>query len=171
MNNMILLCYDGSEDARTAITQAGKLFPGQPATVLTVWEPFIEVIAHASLGLGMAGGIEDIESIDAATRDSARRQAEAGAELARDAGLEAHRAICAQTGTVAAAILRNADELDVTAIVAGSRGLTGVRSWMLGSVSHALIQHADRAVVIVPSDGVAAARRSHADQTRSVVTA
>jgi nucleotide-binding universal stress UspA family protein len=168
---MILLCYDGSEDARAAIADAGRLFPGQSATVLTVWVPFIEVIAHSSFGLGMVGGIENTENIDAATRDSAQHQAEAGAQLARDAGLEAHRAICSQTGTVATTILRIADELDAVAIVVGSRGLTGVRSLIVGSVSHALIQHADRTVVVVPSETVAAARRSHAGEMRSMVTA
>ena len=40
----------------------------------------------------------------------------------------------------------------------GSRGLTGLKSVLLGSVSHELIQHADRTVAVVPSPGVAASR-------------
>ena len=40
----------------------------------------------------------------------------------------------------------------------GSRGLTGVKSLLLGSVSHEVIQHADRTVVVVPSPDVAASR-------------
>jgi nucleotide-binding universal stress UspA family protein len=59
---------------------------------------------------------------------------------------------------VAATILDEARELGATAIVVGSRGLTGVKSLLLGSVSHALIQHADRTVIVVPSPDVAAAR-------------
>jgi hypothetical protein len=43
---MILLCYDGSADARAAIEHAGELLSGQPATVLTVREPFAELIAR-----------------------------------------------------------------------------------------------------------------------------
>jgi len=40
----------------------------------------------------------------------------------------------------------------------GSRGLTGLKSLLLGSVSHAVIQRADRAVIVVPSTEVAASR-------------
>jgi hypothetical protein len=40
----------------------------------------------------------------------------------------------------------------------GSRGLHGVKSLLVGSVSHAVIQHADRTVIVVPSPAVAAAR-------------
>ena len=35
----LLLCYDGSEDARHAIQRAGSLFPGRRALVVTVWQP------------------------------------------------------------------------------------------------------------------------------------
>ncbi len=35
----VILCYDGSEDAKYAIEQAGSLFGGKPALVLTVWRP------------------------------------------------------------------------------------------------------------------------------------
>jgi nucleotide-binding universal stress UspA family protein len=155
---MILLCYDGSEDARTAIEQAGKLLGGQPATVLTVWEPFIEVLAHASFGAAMSVGMVNFEEIDAANRTGAEMRAEEGAELARHAGLDAQPRTLTQVTTTAAAILEAASELDATAIVVGSRGLTGVKSLLLGSVSHGLIQHADRTVIVVPSAEVATAR-------------
>ena len=62
--------------------------------------------------------------------------------------------------TVAAAVLEEASDLRANAIVVGSRGLRGVKSLLLGSVSHELIQHADRTVIVVPSAEVAAARAS-----------
>jgi nucleotide-binding universal stress UspA family protein len=40
----------------------------------------------------------------------------------------------------------------------GSRGLTGVKSLLLGSVSHEVVQHAGRTVVVVPSSEVAKSR-------------
>ena len=155
---MILLCYDGSEDARTAIAHAGKLLAGQSATVLTVWEPFMELLARTSFGYGMTGPIEDIEQIDTANREGAQGRAQEGTELARGVGLDAEARIRARRSTFAEAILETAGEIDAAAIVVGSRGLTGVKSILLGSVSHGLIQHADRPVVVVPSEKTAAAR-------------
>ena len=155
---MILLCYDGSEDARAAINHAGELLGGQPTTVLTVWEPFIEVLTRTSYGIGYMGEMLNMEEIDAANSGGAQRRAEEGSELARQAGLDAQPRICAQQTTIADAILEQANELHATVIVVGSRGLTGIKSMLLGSVSHRLIQHADRAVLVVPAAKVAAAR-------------
>ena len=57
--------------------------------------------------------------------------------------------------TIAATILAEADDVGASAIVLGSRGLTGMKSLPLGSVSHAVLQHAERPVIIVPSPEVA----------------
>ena len=54
---MVLICYDGSPDARSAIEHAAELLDGQPVTVLTVWEPFVEVLARTPSGFGLAPGM------------------------------------------------------------------------------------------------------------------
>ena len=41
---MILIAYDGSEDAKAAIRHAGKLMPGFAAIVLSIWEPFTTML-------------------------------------------------------------------------------------------------------------------------------
>jgi hypothetical protein len=46
--------------------------------------------------------------------------------------------------------------------VCGTRGRSGVQSFLLGSVSHQVVQHADRAVLVVPSLTLAEKRRSSA---------
>ena len=66
---MILICYDGSPDSKAAIEHAGDLLKGERATVLTVWEPFSEIIARMPWGPGMAPGIADSEK---STRPAAR---------------------------------------------------------------------------------------------------
>lgn len=154
---MILLCYDGSADARAAIEHAGTLFAGSSAIALTVWQPIAYVLARSSAGLVPIAGV-DMDEVDAACRDEAQRLSTEGAELARAAGLEATAEIVAQVQSAADAILDAAAEAQADAIVIGSRGLTGLRSLLLGSVSHAVIQHADRPVVVVPSAEVARVR-------------
>jgi nucleotide-binding universal stress UspA family protein len=50
---------------------------------------------------------------------------------------------------VAEAILRAADENDVMSVVVGSRGRSGFRSALLGSVSNTVVQHSAKPVVVV----------------------
>ena len=152
---MILICYDGSDDAKAAIQHAGKLMRGHPATVCTVWEPYTEMIAHTTGGLGPTGDFGDIDKIDHASRYLARQRAEEGAALAREAGIDARDREVERHGTVAGSILREADCVHADAIVMGSRGRGPVTSALLGSVSHGVMQHTDRPVLVVPSPTVA----------------
>ena len=78
---MVLICYDGSPDAKTAIKLAGDLLGDHPAAVLTVWEPFMEVMARSPSGFGMAPGMVDVGEIDSANEKSAHARAEEGALL------------------------------------------------------------------------------------------
>jgi nucleotide-binding universal stress UspA family protein len=149
---VILICYDGSTDAKEAIAHGARMLRGQRATVLTVWSPF------DTAALGLSGGVEDMQESDEAGRLRAEHQAEAGARLAVEAGFDADSRTVDRRTTIAAAILGEADALDATAILMGSRGLRGVKSLLLGSVSRTVIQHADRTVIVVPSPQVAAAR-------------
>lgn len=155
---MILICYDGSEDARAALEKAAELFPSQPAVVLSVWEPFVEVAARTGVGFGLVPSFPDSADIDAASRDRANELAREGVELAQRAGLEAQPAVCEQIRTTGRSILAEAERRGAAAVVMGSRGLTGLRSLLLGSVSHEVIQRADRTIVVVPSASVAASR-------------
>ena len=156
---MIIASYDGSADARAAIDHAARLMPGAEMTVLTVWEPFQEALARTGgMGLGMGTFYPDKGEIDAAGAEAARATAAEGVERARAAGLVAEPRIALREDGIAGAILAVAGELDADAIVMGTRGLTGIRSMLLGSVSHAVLQHADRSVLVVPSPAVAKER-------------
>jgi nucleotide-binding universal stress UspA family protein len=152
---MILIAYDGSQDAKAAIEQAGKLFKGESATVVTVWQRFIDTMVRLGGGVGV---IVDYAEIDASSEQSATERAGEGAKLAAAAGLTADSRSLVVESTIPAAILGVAAELDAAVVVLGSRGYTGVKSLMLGSVSNHVLHHADRPVLVVPSPVVAAAR-------------
>ncbi len=160
---MILIAYDGSDDAKTAIEQAAKLFPGQSVTVLTVWQRFIDTMARVGGGMGM---LVDYNEIDGEAEKRAAEQAAEGAKLASEGGLEASSASTVVETTVADAILNEATSIGGLAIVCGSRGYSGIKSLMLGSVSSHILQHADVPVVVVPSPEVAKARSEHRKSLR-----
>jgi nucleotide-binding universal stress UspA family protein len=155
---MILIAFDGSVDSRAAVERAAELFSDQPVTVLTVWEPFVEIVARTTVGFGLVPTVPDADEMDQASRSGAEQTAREGVELAQKLGLRAEPQTRSQTTTTGRAILAEADKLGASAIVMGSRGLTGMKSRLLGSVSHEVIQHADRTIAVVPSPEVAASR-------------
>jgi nucleotide-binding universal stress UspA family protein len=155
---VILIAYDGSDDSKAAVEQAGKLFPGEPATILTVWQRFIDTMARAGSGFAVA---VDYDDVDTAAEEDAKKRAAEGAELATAAGLKGTPQTTIVELSVADAILAEAAAISAAAVVCGSRGYTGVKSVMLGSVSHHILQHADRPVVVIPSPDVAKARAEH----------
>ncbi len=155
---MILIAYDGSDDAKAAIEQTARLFPGQQLTVLNVWQRFIDTMARVGGGLGV---VVDYDEIDGDAEKAAREKAEEGAALAREAGLDAVARTAVVESNVAEAILNEAALLGADAVISGSRGLTRVKSLMLGSVSNGLLHNADLPVVVVPSPAVAKARAEH----------
>src|ERR1700730_8459362 len=129
---VILVCYDGSVDAQSAIDRAGELMPGEPAAVLTVWEGLAEVLARCG-GFGVGVGALDFEGIDETSERFARERAEEGAERAGLAGLASETRVRKRGATIWETILAEADGTAAT-IVMGSRGLTGLKSVLLGSV-------------------------------------
>jgi nucleotide-binding universal stress UspA family protein len=165
---VILICYDGSDDAKAAVERASVLFSGERAVVLTVWESFVDLFTRTPGGLSSGGSVPTDEvELDRGSREYAEHEALEGATLARERGIDAAATVRARSGTVADTILTEADEVDADAIVLGSRGLGGVASLLIGSVSHAVIQSADRTVVTTPSPKVvekrAAKRHTHAE--------
>lgn len=161
----ILVCYDGSVDAQAAIDRAALLMPGSEATVLVIWETMVETMTRTGalgMAIGMVGSYGD-DGADASIEKAARQTAADGAERAAAAGLVAQPRVATRDGDIAGVILGQAADVDADVIVLGTRGLSGVKSLMLGSVSHAVLHHADRAVLIVPSSGLAERRHRWAD--------
>src|ERR1700743_2633065 len=138
---MILIAYDGSEDAKAAIEHAGNLMPGFAATVLTIWEPFATMLDRTPETLRPLAQVRDADEIDRKEAGAAEESSKQGAEIARAAGLDATSLTTPRHGTTADTIIEQAAALDADAIVVGSRGLTGM-ALLLGSVSLAVLQKA-----------------------------
>jgi nucleotide-binding universal stress UspA family protein len=143
----LLLCYDGSDDAKHAIECAGRLLGGRDALVVTVWQP-----APALGSFAFAGATDsmfDFVEVNRAAADLGGRVAGDGVRIAERAGLHAEPVAVEATGPVWKTIVDIADRTDAAAIVMGSRGLTGLRSMLLGSVSSAIVHHADRPTLVI----------------------
>jgi hypothetical protein len=90
---VILICYDGSDDAKAAVKHLGALLPGAAATVLTVWEPFSDVASGTPKGrLSPLAVITNVGDANEKMLAEAREVAAEGAQLANEAGLEAEPA-------------------------------------------------------------------------------
>src|SRR3954451_1278663 len=143
----LLLCYDGSEDAKHAIEHAGRLLGGRDALVVTVWQPTPAL--RNALSAGATEDRFDFVEVDRAAADLGESVARVGVRIAQQAGLRAKPVAVEATGPVWQTIVEIADRHHAAAIAMGSRGLTGLRPMLLGSVSTAIVHHADRPMLIV----------------------
>jgi nucleotide-binding universal stress UspA family protein len=143
-----LFCFDGSDGSRAALGAAARRLRPGPAVVLTVWETV--ALRIASQAFAAAAPLDNEVQIDRQEEAAARTAAEEGAGLAREHGWDAHPRLVMAGHTTWAAIVEVADELDASLIVCGTRGLSGVRGLVLGSVSSAVLHHARRPVLVAP---------------------
>jgi len=150
----VLLCFDGSDDAATAIARAAELLAPRRAVVLTVWEPVATwepydpatvFSAPVSKLLSRALGVDEIAA------ELAEEKVKQGVALASGAGFAAQGRV--MHGKTWRAICDVAGEIDAATIVLGARGLSQVASLLLGSVSSAVLVHAKRPVLVVPHHG------------------
>ena len=149
MPGPVLFCYDGSEGSRAAIAAAVELVAHPaPAVVLTIWQPAAVLLARAG---GFGGGyLSDEGKVDGEQAQFAGEAAEEGVERARNHGYEASSRVEEAGEGAGRRIIEIADELDARLIVCGRRGLGTVASALLGSVSHVVLAHAGRPVLIAP---------------------
>jgi nucleotide-binding universal stress UspA family protein len=145
-----IFCYDGSDASGRALAVAAELLtPRAQAVVLTVWQPLTARLTESG-GFGVFA-LEDEEEIDGQERAAALQAAEEGARRATELGYSATARIEEAPTGVWRTIVDVADELDASLIVCGTRGRGSVRSALLGSVSHDVLAHAGRPVLIAPA--------------------
>ncbi len=144
--NPVLVCYDGSEASGSSFAAAARLLGSREAVVVHVGPFLTAAESYAAESPGV-----DAEELERLNVEAANERAEAGAVLARRAGFSAEA-----RGEVAGDALEGvrdvADEIDAAVIVIGSRGLSGVRERVEGSLSHRLATTSGRPVLVVPPD-------------------
>jgi nucleotide-binding universal stress UspA family protein len=140
----ILICYDGTDEARHAIEGAAALLGPRRAIVLDV-APIVTV----SESVAMTSPVVPAAAFMELNEDGANARAAEGTAIARRAGFLADPRSDVSQPTWEA-IVAVADDVDAAAIVIGTRALPGARELFEGSVSHDVIRHAGRPVVVVP---------------------
>jgi nucleotide-binding universal stress UspA family protein len=139
-----VLCFDGSEAAERAIRAAPVLLGrGRAARVLYAYKP-------TERGLGVAQAITG-GRIDAPVSGAADAHdvVDAGVAIAREAGFDAEALLLEADQPMGELIAAKAEELDAPAIVMGQRGLSGLKSALLGSVTRDVVKADHRPVVLV----------------------
>ena len=142
-SDVVLLAYDGSELAASAIQRAAiQLGSGREAVVVCVWQP---------VDVGFTP--TDDEHFDAERASEVRRAAERtaahGASLATDAGFSA-RGVAVEAAPTWKGIVTAADEHGASLIVLGPHRRSGLLGHLPGSVASAVIAHTATPVLVVP---------------------
>ncbi|MFF1473965.1 universal stress protein [Streptomyces mirabilis] len=157
MPRTVTVGLDGSPESRAAADWAAReaKLRGLPLKLVNVWEPVPEPIAQAPL-LGP----------ETHQHWSERIPREAAEEL-RAAHPEVDVLIKQVTGRPAE-VLTDAGK-DAEPLVLGSRGLSGVGGFMVGSVGLAVVAHAECPVVLVRAEGDTSGTDSTVPPSRPVV--
>jgi nucleotide-binding universal stress UspA family protein len=153
----VIICYDGSRAAVDALDYvASVLAPAlasAPAIVVTVWREITEEMA-ATGPAPLAG--DPVEANEQA-RSTAKETAREGAERARAAGLDAEPLVLHTHGPIWKAIESISHDRDALLIVCGTRR-SGIKTVLPGDLAAALVQHASRPVLVVPTRKAAGVR-------------
>jgi nucleotide-binding universal stress UspA family protein len=147
-NTTLLICYDGSDRAKNAIQVAARLFPGAHARVVHVWEPVEHIVARYAVLAPNLG--EGVDQADKGVEAESVTLAQEGANLAAAAGLAATAHTETLKSSVWEAVIESSGALDVDLIVTGTRSLHGVQELLVGTLSHALLQHSQTPLLAIP---------------------
>jgi nucleotide-binding universal stress UspA family protein len=149
---MILIAYDGSQHGREAIRAAARLARG-PATVLHVHCQAPRMPLATDAAMGVALDQEVWAQRDRRLREQAEATAQEGAQLAREAGLEAEPLVVEELSRrVWRAIVDVADGCAAELVVLGRRGSHGLRTSLPGSISRGVMAHCSRPVLVVTAE-------------------
>jgi nucleotide-binding universal stress UspA family protein len=154
-SDLIVIAFDGSAASERALRAAAELFPGRKALVISVWNERagFEAVQLPPLEPGLPPAPIDVRAareIEHELQHQAQHMAHHGAELARQAGLDAEGLAVADDvdAPVAETIVNVADERDAAAIVVGGHGHGRISEVLLGSTTRDVIRRSSRPVLV-----------------------
>jgi nucleotide-binding universal stress UspA family protein len=161
---------DGSLESRAAADWAAReaKLRGLPLRLVNVWEPVPDPLAQAPL-LG-----PETHQHWSERSEMGEPPAEGWGSIPREAAEELRAAhpevdvLIEQVTGRPAEVLTDAAK-DAEPLVLGSRGLSGVGGFIVGSVGLAVVAHAERPVVLVRAEGDTSDTDSHVPPSRPVV--
>jgi nucleotide-binding universal stress UspA family protein len=149
----VLIAYDGSPGAATAVRAAARLFPTAQANVATV--P-LESTVRARAALGMHPTMapdavhEALDVLGAQAQQEAEETAQQAVDRARALGLQAEIAPVAPSAPAWAALLDAVHRITADVLACGTRGRGAFARALLGSTSSSLLHHTDVPLLVVP---------------------
>lgn len=152
----LLIAYDGSPSAATAVRAAASLFPGAHASIATVPS---DPTLNASTAVAMLPGMsptavqQTVEQLGDESRREADETAERAVQQARTLGLDAEGVTVAPSAPAWATLLDAAHRLDADVLICGTRGRGAFARALLGSTSSSLLHHTDLPLLVVPDGG------------------
>ena len=140
----IVVAFDGSADSTKAVRLAASLSSKHGSDVTLV-----HVYSSPAIGFSAASGmpIPDYGDLEDAARASGQTTHSRGLQLAKDLGISARGELIEAPSVVEAIVNFSASE-KADLIVVGTRGMTGFRQLILGSVSSGLVSHAKCPVLV-----------------------
>jgi nucleotide-binding universal stress UspA family protein len=153
MYNTIVVGTDGSATASIAVARATELakLTGATLHVVHAYQPLSTT--HAGVSAVSGGPTIDVTEVNAGIAASAENVCGQAAELAESQAVtvEAH----AWPGEASDALIAAAKDLHADLIVVGSRGMSGVRRFVLGSVPNKVSHHCPCSLLIVDTAAAA----------------
>jgi len=143
MVDRILVPFDESEQARTALEHALTTHPDAEVVVLNVID-LMDAGYSAPFDGGLPGYWEEWYEQEEQTAEDLLARAQ---EIADEYGAELETEVV--VGRPARSINEYADENDIDQILIGSHGRTGVSRILLGSVAEAVVRRAHCPVTVV----------------------
>ena len=141
----ILVAFDGSEDsvkaARLACSLAKKY--GSKVTVAHVYS-----FAVFAYGGATPMPVPDIQPLEEAAKAKGMSILNRGLAIARECGADAEGELI-EAPSIVQALVEYAAKEGVDLIVAGTRGMTGFKKLIMGSVSNGIAGHAECPVLVV----------------------